>query len=90
MHFIQGQSNYDSVEKDLINSLDTFFEGNLFFELFHVLLFGWFYNFPVDPVLDAGVFATECHKEAVEVGELLLLVFFLCKGEHWFGHCTDD
>jgi hypothetical protein len=90
MHFVQGQSDDNAVEEDFIDSLDTFFKGDFFLEFFHFLFFGRFDDFPVDPVLDTRVSTTERHEETVEEGELFLLVFFLRKGEHRLGHCTDD
>ena len=90
MHFVQGQSDDNCVEEDFIDSLNTFFKGDFLFELFHFLLFSRLYNFPVDPMLNAGISATKCHKKTVEKCELFLLVFFLSKGQHRFGHCTDD
>ncbi len=80
MHFVQGKSNDDCVEEDFIDSLNTFFKGDFLFKLFHFLFFGRLYNFPVDPMLNAGISAAECHKKTVEKRELFLLVFFLGKG----------
>lgn len=90
VHLIQGESYDDTVEEDFIKSFDSFFQSYLLLEFLHFLLLCWFYYFPINPMLCARVLSSESDKETIQELEFFFLMFFLCNGEHWFSHGTND
>ena len=90
MHFVQGNANDDRVKENLIKTFNAFLQGNFFLQLLHGALFRWFYNFPIYPVLYSGVLSSKGYEKAVEECEFFLLMFFLRKSQHRFGHCTNN